>query len=649
MTAQVEKAKTRLDGVYRQTKATVLSEYAYHPVRFFSIFFALVIGLGVLAYFAPIRAQIDKADNPDNTSQMKIPETTNIDSQFLSVAEVANRSSQPNEYFKGNYEVVPAEDTIKLEKSDTNTSQTEVKLVKEVGAEDRTDDISVSTSNDALTIESKDQGLTAGAYKVETIQKDTGKVLNDQKVLWGVLAFNPDYAIYPVGKDAFFSFAVLDDRGKMVCTAAVTVEVTDPTNKVTTLTTADGTVKVNKDCEVYGKTDNPDYQANFKPSVEGDYRVKIVAKAGEGSRTLHDQFSVKADQDFYLQRVGATRTYPPVSYQSHLLLEINKSGSYQLTESVPSSFEVTDTKSEFQISNLESNSSDQITNNSDNQNSLEIQNSEFKITDTDNSKKLTWSFDAKEGQTVDLSYTFKTPNISPFLFELGPAEVKSQIPNPKSQTSSNDQIIKNSDNQNSLEIQNSKIENSVWTESRQWLIASDNACQSVATGNWSDAANWTNCGFTVPQAADTVQILNTHTITQDVASVTVAGVTIDVGGTLTVSTTNAITVSGNWSNSGTFTAATGKTLSGTLNGTSAFHNVTFNTTDATATDDWEIQATMAVANDFIITTGNVDSNNNNLTVTRDFTIANAANTDFAAGSSTITVTRNFTETTENFI
>src|SRR3989344_8081197 len=87
------------------------------------------------------------------------------------------------------------------------------------------------------------------------------------------------------------------------------------------------------------------------------------------------------------------------------------------------------------------------------------------------------------------------------------------------------------------------------------------ACQSNATGNWSAAGTWTNCGGVIPQSADTVQILDTHTVTLNTNS-TVRGVTIDLGGILTEDgnsrtlTINNTGGTAHWTNNGTFTKNT---------------------------------------------------------------------------------------------
>jgi small nuclear ribonucleoprotein (snRNP)-like protein len=88
-------------------------------------------------------------------------------------------------------------------------------------------------------------------------------------------------------------------------------------------------------------------------------------------------------------------------------------------------------------------------------------------------------------------------------------------------------------------------------------------------------------------------------------------------GTVT-STSSTLTITGNYSNSGTFTNGSGtvlmnatdsgNTLAGTLSGTSAFYNLTFNGSGGA----WSFTSNPAVevANDFTITTGTVTSTSN---------------------------------------
>ena len=109
-----------------------------------------------------------------------------------------------------------------------------------------------------------------------------------------------------------------------------------------------------------------------------------------------------------------------------------------------------------------------------------------------------------------------------------------------------------------------------------YIVDPSYGCQSNATGNWSAAGTWINCNSTTPQTADTVEIMAGHTVTLD-ASPTVASITIDATGIL-VASSYTITVSGNWANSGTFTANTSTvTLSGTaqaISGSNTFYKLT---------------------------------------------------------------------------
>lgn len=96
-------------------------------------------------------------------------------------------------------------------------------------------------------------------------------------------------------------------------------------------------------------------------------------------------------------------------------------------------------------------------------------------------------------------------------------------------------------------------------------VASADTHTSAGTGNWNTAATWSPSS--VPIAGDAVIIANTHNVTVNAATAAVTSITINSGGTLTVTTFNVsattITVNGTIVRSG----------AGTLPGT----GVTFNT------------------------------------------------------------------------
>lgn len=74
-------------------------------------------------------------------------------------------------------------------------------------------------------------------------------------------------------------------------------------------------------------------------------------------------------------------------------------------------------------------------------------------------------------------------------------------------------------------------------------------------GTWSTGSTWV--GGVVPGTADTVIIASGATVTLTAAR-TVVNVTINTGGILNIGSVNALTVSGNFVNSGTFSATTGR-------------------------------------------------------------------------------------------
>jgi|GEM_PF-1559755 len=171
----------------------------------------------------------------------------------------------------------------------------------------------------------------------------------------------------------------------------------------------------------------------------------------------------------------------------------------------------------------------------------------------------------------------------------------------------------------------------------------------------------TYCHLNIGQgglASDTY-VLEGATTTDDTGSCGDLTIVNSTGGTNTLDVVSgqnyALTIGGDYSNNDAFTAqngtvtfddtATGNTLSGTLNGSSAFYNLVFNGVGG----GWTFNAAVAVTNDFTVTNGAVTANGNNLTVTRDFTLANTTGVSYTAGSTTITVSRHWTDSGGKFV
>lgn len=124
---------------------------------------------------------------------------------------------------------------------------------------------------------------------------------------------------------------------------------------------------------------------------------------------------------------------------------------------------------------------------------------------------------------------------------------------------------------------------------------------------------------------------------------------LEIDGTLQADG-NIYSINGNWQNDGTFTAntsqvtftstSTGRTLAGAMTGSNEFYNLTFSGSGG----GWTFSAAVETGNDFTLNIGTITASNNNLTVGRDFLIADTSldTVIYNPGSSTINITRHFT-------
>ena len=177
-----------------------------------------------------------------------------------------------------------------------------------------------------------------GKYTLR-ITDDLGNT-QTQDFYWGVLAINPDKSIYAPGETSFLSMAVLDQTGRVVCNADVTLTVTDPSGKPTVLETKDGSITVNPVCHDSSVTTIPDYAATYKTGGEGQYGLTLSATTANGTFTITDGFDVRTDVPFDVRRNGPTRIYPPNFYPMRLTMTANADFSGDVTETVPQNFTV---------------------------------------------------------------------------------------------------------------------------------------------------------------------------------------------------------------------------------------------------------------------------------------------------------------------
>lgn len=274
-----------------------------------------------------------------------------------------------------------------------------------------------------------------GKYKFVAIDQTGAKI--EQDFLWGVLALNPNKAVYRKDETGNLSIAVLDEEGKMVCDAKVKLRITNYQSKIDEeLSTENGKILVNPECLSKDFTLIPDYETKYKFTEYGQYNLELTAITANGTYTINDQIEVKNNSDFEVERVSATRIFPENIYPVTVKVKANRDFEGTVEEQVPVDFLIK-TDGEVVIEN--------------------------------NVKYIRWQTNLKRGKTAVFEYTYDAPDVSPQFYLLGPL------------------------------IFSSIDKGAIYTEERQWQVAVDdtgvakirqeiNIIDGVVTVGGTDAA-----------------------------------------------------------------------------------------------------------------------------------------------------------------
>lgn len=299
--------------------------------------------------------------------------------------------------------------------------------------------------------------LKPGQYEVQFEVDEGGYTFMDSfNFQWGMLAINPDQTEYEIGEAAQLSMGALTPNGNTLCVADLRLFVIDPAGFIHRAPIQESGL-----CNGNNVVDVPDYSSLFTPTLSGTHELYLERLAEDGSVIAHtsDTFEVVDAHDLSITRSAPTRIYPAAPYESTLTVASDVGFDGFVIERVPASFEILETEAIVETVG------------------------EF--------KELTWKVELEAGISEPLSYTFDAPDLSPYLFELGPAAISGTSPVTPivttASSSSTEPVLPISQN----------IEAN-FTEHRQWQIASD------AVGNmilyWDNAtsipAGWTclSCG-----------------------------------------------------------------------------------------------------------------------------------------------------------
>jgi len=325
-------------------------------------------------------------------------------------------------------------------------------------------------SNFLVSVPNNSEGL-GGKYTV-SVDIVSGLVTRNvkQDFTWGVLAINFDKSSYLVDEQVITGMAVLDDGGKTICDASLKLEIVQPDNTRVNLKTADNSITLSEQCANGNVSYIPDYKAIYQPKAVGKYQTYLTAETKNGVRRLSDSFEVRADPDFVICRDTSMRIVPSSSYTVKATILANKDVSGYAIEKVSSDFTISEISGEGKVQE-----------------------------NGDSKREILWPILMKAGESYDLSYVYKGPDISPAFYLLGPLEIVEGASTAADRTT-------------------------IFSEPRAWQIAFDAsyACVPTNTGtggakNWNTAANWTSCNGGYPGSQSNVSNTYSATISETVA------------------------------------------------------------------------------------------------------------------------------------
>lgn len=166
----------------------------------------------------------------------------------------------------------------------------------------------------------------------------TGKTIT-QNFTWGVLALNTSESVYTPGDTAELLISVLDETGKMVCDAKLTLAIRKPDGSTDTLSTGDKAINVTPECSQKNISSDADYIATYNVNQSGTYQLTLKAETGSGTYTIEDELQVRETVPFTVKRTMPSRLYPVGNEEAVITITANQDFSGEIVETVPDVFD----------------------------------------------------------------------------------------------------------------------------------------------------------------------------------------------------------------------------------------------------------------------------------------------------------------------
>lgn len=243
-----------------------------------------------------------------------------------------------------------------------------------------------------MKAEQMPQKLRPGKYlvSVEILENDE-RYTDTFEFYWGVLAVNTKKSMYFPRENVQLNLAALTDKGDTICNANLELKIIDPKNNIFEVP-----VEQSGACGPNNVTDVPDYLASFASTGEwGVYTIQLQHKndMGEIVHKITDSFEVRDYIPFDIERTAPTRIYPPAPYDVSLTVKAYRDFTGDINERVPRGFIIAGLENAV-ISTLP----------------------EYTL--------ITWrDVSMKEGDERIFSYNFDAPDISPYMYLLGPLDM----------------------------------------------------------------------------------------------------------------------------------------------------------------------------------------------------------------------------------
>ncbi len=234
------------------------------------------------------------------------------------------------------------------------------------------------------------QKLVPGRYQMELVINENDTLYTDTfEFYWGVLAVNTTKSMYFADEDVTLNLAALTEKGDTICDARLELKIIDPANTIYEVP-----VEQSGSCGKNNVTDIPDYLAYFKDAHEiGEYTIQLkhLNREGEVVHSIEDSFEVRDFIPYDIERTAPTRIYPPAPYDVSLKIKANRSYEGDIIERIPRGFVLTENSEGAEV-----------------------------LTMPEYTELIWRNVVLEEGDDLLLSYQFDAPDISPYMFLLGP-------------------------------------------------------------------------------------------------------------------------------------------------------------------------------------------------------------------------------------